>query len=162
MPENQTKSPQLVAFSEETRLKRILLAWLNSWPGRPADVPRIEYETLPPDGTGMCLTTAAGRGAYIIRKWVTGGYEAAFDFILAYRVQPGESADARLRADEILDAAAEWFCAGPYPEMGEKCSISRVECVSRAAVSGEDRENGVEDHILTMKLNYTRKGEINA
>lgn len=153
MSEQMTQTPlvKLAPLRDQNTLKRALLAHLNSWPEKP--VALIQYEALPPDGAGMALLST-GQGAYIVGRWITGGYEGAYDFLLAYRIQPGDSPDARLAADETLDTLADWLCAGPWPALGEKARITRIECLSRSVVTGEDRENGVEDHVVSMKLTY--------
>lgn len=152
----QRTPPKLAPLSDETRLKRVLLAWANRCPQKPEGM-LIQYESLPPDGTGIGIFSE--RGAYVEEGYIGGGYRGAYDFTLAYRIQPEGSTDARLAADEQLDSIAGWLCAGPYPDLGSKANITHVDCVTRAAVSGEDQENGVEDHITQLKITYERESE---
>ena len=80
----------------------------------PVDVIRFEY--LPADAESMSMSTI--QAAYIVKKYLLGGYEAEYQFKLIYRVKPGNSIDRRLKAEEGLNAIGGWG-NGQRPEVGE-------------------------------------------
>ena len=66
----QTK--KTVSAAEEDQVSRKLLAWLNTFPGKPVDL--IRFEFLPADTEAMALSTI--QAAYITKKYILGGYQA--------------------------------------------------------------------------------------
>ena len=54
------KPRELVIQSEEERISRSVLVWLNKFPEIPSDIDRINYETLVDDKS--CMATALTSG----------------------------------------------------------------------------------------------------
>jgi len=137
-----------VSAAEEYQVSRKLLVWLNTYPEKPVDL--IRFEFLPADTTAMAMSTI--QAAYILKKYILGGYKAEYQFKLIYRIKPGNSNDKRLKADELLDALGDWTI-GQRPDIGEGKTVVSVEPTTRSSLFAV-YENGDEDHQILMKLTY--------
>ena len=137
-----------VSAAEEYQVSRKLLVWLNTYPEKPVDL--IRFEFLPADTTAMAMSTI--QPAYILKKYILGGYKAEYQFKLIYRIKPGNSNDKRLKADELLDALGDWTI-GQRPDIGEGKTVVSVEPTTRSSLFAV-YENGDEDHQILMKLTY--------
>ena len=137
-----------VSAAEEYQVSRKLLVWLNTYPEKPVDL--IRFEFLPADTTAMAMSTI--QAAYIMQKYILGGYKAEYQFKLIYRIKPGNSNDKRLKADELLDALGDWTI-GQRPDIGEGKTVVSVEPTTRSSLFAV-YENGDEDHQILMKLTY--------
>lgn len=137
-----------VSAAEEYQVSRKLLVWLNTYQEKPVDL--IRFEFLPADTTAMAMSTI--QAAYILQKYIIGGYKAEYQFKLIYRIKPGNSNDKRLKADELLDALGDWTI-GQRPDIGEGKTVVSVEPTTRSSLFAV-YENGDEDHQILMKLTY--------
>lgn len=137
-----------VSAAEEYQVSRKLLVWLNTYQEKPVDL--IRFEFLPADTTAMAMSTI--QAAYILQKYILGGYKAEYQFKLIYRIKPGSSNDKRLKADELLDALGDWTI-GQRPDIGEGKTVVSVEPTTRSSLFAV-YENGDEDHQILMKLTY--------
>lgn len=140
----------LVAAEEEKRISRYMMAWINSYQGLPATISRVDFEQLPADRPGMALSTI--QAAYIRHRYIYGGYEAEYQFKVIYRIKPGTSNDARLKADEELNALGDWATRN-YPDLGDNIRVKRVEATARSSMFAA-YENGDEDHQILMRMIY--------
>lgn len=143
--------PLNMATAAETEsISRALFRWLNTWPDKPVV---INYESLPADGEGMALSTI--QGAYKLKEYVRGGYLGQYQFKVMYRVQPGNSNNNRLSADETLDALGEWATkARPYPDIGTGKRVAKIKINSLSSVFS-NYEDGSEDHQILMTMDYS-------
>lgn len=139
----------LVSSVEQDRISRHLLAWLNRFPGKP--VQSVNYEFLRDGEPGLALSTI--QAAYKIRNYILGGYQAQYQFKLIYRVQPETTNDARLKADEVLNAYGDWATSEQVPELGEGIRCLRIEANTRSSLFAR-YENGDEDHQILMNMIY--------
>lgn len=139
----------LVSAEEESQISRTMLVWLNTFPDKP--VTTINYEQLKSDVLGMALSTI--QGTYKTKRYILGGYEAEYQFKVIYRVQPLNSNDKRLEADELLDALGEWAATAELPDLGGNRRARKIEPTTRSALFAA-YENGDEDHQIFMKLTY--------
>nr|DAQ80524.1 MAG TPA: Minor capsid protein from bacteriophage [Caudoviricetes sp.] len=98
----------------------------------------------------MAMSTI--QAAYIVRKYITGGYVAEYQVKIIYRVKPGNSNDKRLKADEMLNAIGDW-ANGQKPDIGDDKRVISMEPTTRSSLFAM-YENGDEDHQILMKLNY--------
>lgn len=142
------KQRQLVAAAEEQKISRAMMAWVNTYPALPVGI--VNFEQLKADAASMALSTI--QGAYIRRRFILGGHEGEYQFKLIYRLKPGTSNDARLKADELLNAIGEWAEQNP-PEIGEGIRVRRVEATARSSLFAV-YENGEEDHQILMRMIY--------
>lgn len=133
-----------VTAKEEADISRKVLIWANQFPGKPVD---INFECLAPDGEGLAIS--ALQGAYIVRRYLYGGYRAEYDFKLIYRIK-GTGNDKRLQADELLNTFGDWASKNK-PNLN--VNVIRVEATTRAALFAV-YENGDEDHQILLKLTY--------
>jgi len=147
--ENNSQPLAFVEQSEEEQLSRSVLIWLNTFPGLPELVKKIGYEALEPDTA--CMALSAIQGAYITKRFILGGHQAVYPFKIIYRLKPGKSQDASLKADEFLDKLGVWAWRNK-PDLSP-LHVLRVEQTEKAAVFAK-YENGDEDHQILMKLTY--------
>lgn len=138
----------LVSSTEEQKISRAVMAWVNTYPGLPVGI--VNYEQLKADAVSMALATI--QGAYLLRRYILGGHKAEYQFKIIYRLKPGTSNDARLKADELLNAIGDWAVENP-PDLGEGIRVLSVEAPTRGAFFAM-YENGDEDHQILMKLTY--------
>lgn len=139
-----------VAGEEADQVSRKLLSWLNTFPGLPEDAPIIRYEYL---STVPDLAMSTIQAAYITRKYIMGGYQAEYQFKLIYRIKPGSSLDERLKADEVLNALADWAAKETRPDIGAGKRVISINPTTRSSLFAV-YENGEEDHQILMKMNY--------
>lgn len=144
------KPKNLVSTQEQENISRALLLWLNEFPEKP--VYAINFEYLPEDEPGMALSTV--QEAYRVKSYVRGGYQGQYQFKLIYRVQPGNSNNNRLEADEVLNAIGDWAAARrDFPDIGPNKYIQRIQTNTRAAMFAR-YEGGDEDHQILMTMDY--------
>lgn len=140
----------LVTAEEEQTISRAMMAWVNGWSGLPDTIIRVDFEQLAADKPSMALSTV--QGAYITRRYITGGHQGEYQFQLIYRIKPGNSNDKRLKADELLNAFEDWAVAN-LPDLGNNVRVIRLEPNTRSSMLAV-YENGDEDHQILMKLVY--------
>ena len=139
---------ELVASVEEQRISRAMMAWVNTYPNLPVGI--VNFEQLKADASSMALSTI--QAAYIVRRYIYGGHRGEYQFKIIYRIKPGVSNDARLKADELLDAIGDW-AAQNYPDLGEGVRVMRLEATTRSSMFAV-YENGDEDHQILMRMIY--------
>lgn len=141
---NRTLAPA----EEEQRISRSVMAWINTYTALPVAI--VNFEQLKADTVGMAVSTI--QAAYIVRQYITGGHEGEYQFKIIYRIKPGASNDARLKADELLNAIGEWAKNNP-PSLGSGVHCIKCVATTRSALFAV-YENGDEDHQILMKINY--------
>lgn len=146
------KPKKLVSAAEEDKISRAMLVWLNTWPDKPVNL--IRYEFLPADvGTNGEMALSTIQSAYIVRRYIYGGYRAEYQFKIIFRLKAGTSTDKRLKADELLNRLGDWVMEQPHPDIGEGRHIVRIEPTTRSSLFAL-YDNGEEDHQILMKMNY--------
>lgn len=140
---------RLVSAVEQDQISRMLLVWVNQFPDKP--VPTINYEFLKDGEPSMALSTI--QAAVKLRSYITGGYQAQYQFKVIYRVQPSTNND-RLKADELLDNLGDWVTGRKdLPDLGAGIKCTKVESTTRSSLFGR-YENGDEDHQILMNMIY--------
>ena len=148
--DNNKQKPVVLADGEENRkITRRVLECLNRYPHLPVN--QISYGMLLPNKQGLALATQ--QGAVITARYICGGHKAEYTFALVYRIQPGNSLDKRLKADELLDSLGDW-AATQRPEL-EGASPLGFRVMERACLA-EVYDGGDEDHQIIMKFTYER------
>ena len=142
------QSKKTIPAAEEDQISRKMLVWLNTFPQKPVDL--IRFEFLPADSAAMAMSTI--QAAYIVKKYILGGYQAEYQFKVIYRIKPGNSNDKRLKADELLNALGDWALT-QTPDIGTGRRVIRVEPTTRSSLFAM-YDNGDEDHQILMKLTY--------
>ena len=151
--DSRKKSKVLVSSRETNDISRSMLAWANTFPEKP--VTAVKYEFLDVDAaagdeTAMALSTI--QGAYITRQYITGGYQAEYQFKLIYRIKPGRSDSRRLQADELLNRFGDW-ARTQQPDLGAGVRALRVEPETQSSKFAQ-YSDGYEDYQILMKLTY--------
>lgn len=148
MNSNDKQKPLALATGEENRrVTRLVLECLNAYPQLP--VKQVNYGMLQADKPGIAL--AADQGAVIVKRYITGGHKAEYNFALVYRIKAGNNNDKRLKADEALDSLGDWACAQRPPMEGARAIGFAV--AQRAALDAA-YPNGDEDHQIILKFTY--------
>lgn len=140
----------VINLNEHLQISRTLLSWLNQYPEKP--VPVINYEYLPDDVPAMAMSTI--QGATVVSRYIVGGYKAQYQFKLIYRLQPGNSNNNRLKADEILDAMGVWAATREdKPVLGDGIRFLKIEVNTNSSLFAR-YENGDEDHQILLTMTY--------
>lgn len=146
---SEQKTYGLVTLTEQEQISRVLLAWINQFPDRPVTL--INYEYLKDGEPSMALSTI--QAAYKTRKYITGGYQAQYQFKVIYRLQPSTNND-RLKADELLNGLGDWATMREdLPALGDGIRCLKVEATTRSSLFAR-YENGDEDHQILMNMIY--------
>ena len=137
---NKTVTP------EAEQVARAVRAWLNTYEDKPMRMVDVEFlgET-----SGLALETI--QAAYKTRRYITGGYEAQYQFAILYQTVP-TTANERLEADEVLNNYAAWV-EETQPTLPESCVFLRVSRNTNAALVGRDA-TGAEVHQILFTLLY--------
>ena len=143
-----SENKQFAAVKEAARISRSILVWLNTFPNVP--VPLIKYEMLENKVVAMAL--AIESGAYITKRYITGGYRAEYPFRIIYRIVPGDSIDKRLEADELLNVMGSWAQASP-PNLGSGIRVISVRQTAPASIAARYTD-GDEDHEVSITITY--------
>ena len=125
-----------------------MMAWINTYPDLPVSI--VNFEQLKADVSSMALSTI--QAAYIVRRYIYGGYRGEYQFKIIYRIKPGASNDARLKADELLNAIGDWALDNE-PTLGENIRVMKLEATARSSLFAM-YENGDEDHQILMRMIY--------
>lgn len=151
---SEDRTIEFVSAFEEAGISRKLLAWLNKWLAGQADVPFaidfIDYEFMEDETPGMAMSLV--QSAYIVERFIDGTYTADYPFKIIYRTAPG-TPEARLGADELLDALAQW-AAGQTPDIGDGLEVQEIEQVTPSTLFAR-MAGGWEDHQIFMRMTYT-------
>lgn len=139
-----------VSGLEHVQVDRALLNWLNEYPSFPARVSRIEQEYL---STSTSMGLFAISSPYKTVEYISGAYEAQYQFALQYRIAATTS-NQRLDASEALSDIAAWAeKRTDLPDLGPgKQSIS-IERNSPAIMLGRSEDRN-EDYQILMVFNY--------
>lgn len=138
----------LVDAEEENFISRAMMVWINTFPDLPVSI--VNFEQLVADAFSMALSTI--QGAAITRRYILGGHQGEYQFKIVYRLKPGKSNDARLKADEALNAIGQW-AEHNYPVLGDGMRVVRIETTARSSIYAV-YENGDEDHQILLKMIY--------
>lgn len=143
-----------VSGPEQDQVGRALLSWLNEYPEFPEYVRRIEAEYLSnSDSMGLFATSSA----YKIEEYISGAYDAQYQFALQYRTTANNT-NKRLDAAEALSDIAAWAerrCENPLdrPDLGLGKRAINVERNSPAVMISR-YEDGKEDYQILMVMTY--------
>lgn len=142
-------SPKVVLpWQDAETAQRAVLNWLNTYPELPAP---ITFEGLPEDSPGMALLTI--QTAFKTRQYITGGYEAQYQFDLLYRIQPSDDQD-RLGAVELLNRMGGWVeQTRPLPEVASGVQAKRVTRTNGPALAAV-YEDGTTDYKISMTMTW--------
>ena len=144
------KGIRAVSGPEQDFVGRALLDWFNEYTQFPDRVSRIESEYLPAkNGMGLFATQAA----YKTREYISGAYEAQYQFSIQYRTAPSTS-NQRLSAAEALSDLASWAeQREQLPDLGPGKRAVSVERTSPAVMLAR-YEDGSEDYQILMVMDY--------
>ena len=123
------------------------MIWINQYPSLPVSI--VDFEQLRVD---TCMALSTIQATAIVQRYITGGHRGEYQFKIIYRVLPGISNDARLKADEVLNAIGDW-AVNNLPSLGENLRVIKVEPTTRSSLF-MIYENGSEDHQILMRMIY--------
>ena len=138
-----SKKINYVTAREQEGISRAVLSWLKK------HNPDIEFEYLPPERSGMSLTTI--QGAYKTAQYIDGSYEAQYQFGILYRSLPTDS-EERLDAESELNKLGEW-AEENWPDLGDGKNVTTVQRTSSASLLARYDDN-VEDYQILMTMEY--------
>lgn len=138
-----SKKISYVTAREQESISRAVLLWLKK------HSPTIEFEYLPPERSGLSLTTI--QGAYKTAQYIDGSYEAQYQFGILYRSLPTDS-EERLDAESELNKLGEW-AEENWPDLGDEKNVTTVQRTSSASLLAR-YEDKVEDYQILMTMEY--------
>lgn len=141
-----TNEPIRDIAPESEQVARAVRSWLQMCPNKPVRTVDMEYL-----GAETSLTLSTVQAAYIIKRYILGGYQAQYQFSILYQTIP-TTTNERLEADEALNNMAAWVEA-TKPELPEQCCFLRCTRNTDAALLGRN-ENGSEIHQILFTLLY--------
>lgn len=145
------KPRAIVASVERAEIDRNVLIWLNTCPLVPVETDAVKTESqLSVNQPGMAVSAITS--AYVNRYYITGGYQAEYDFTLIYRIKPGNSMDKSLQANEALNHIGDWTRENK-PYLGDRINVTNVTPTS-GAITYALYEDGDEDHHIEIKIVY--------
>ncbi len=118
---DEAQTSVLDSITVEDKIARKMLVWINTFENLPVTI--VNFEQLAADTVGMALSTI--QGAYKTKEFITGGYQAEYEFKIIYRIKPGTSNAKRLKADELLNAIGEWSI-NEIPDVGDGIEVLKV------------------------------------
>ena len=144
---DEKKTRVLVSASEQTEIARAVLIWLNTYEDKPK---KVDFEYLGKT-SGICVSVV--QAAFKTRQYITGGYEAQFQFQVVLRLI-ADDVEKRLKADEDLNKLGEWMEANVSSlNLPNGISNSRIRRDMAAAIMAR-YDNNAEDHSISMTLTY--------
>lgn len=152
MPLIADKPRAVVASAERAEIDRNVLIWLNTCPEIPVDAVKTESQ-LSVNQPGMAVSAITT--AYVNRYYITGGYQAEYNFTLIYRIKPGNSMDKSLQANETLNRIGDWTM-GNIPYLGDGINVQKATPIS-GAITYAIYEDGDEDHHIEIRIVYEVK-----
>lgn len=105
------------------------------------------------DNNGLTISTV--QAAYKTRQFITGGYQAQYQFALLHKSMPTTTTE-RLAADEVLNNYALWAVENVLnlsERLPESCRFKRLAQNTNAALLGRDAD-GSEVHQILFTLLY--------
>lgn len=139
-----------VSFQEHSYVGHALLEWLNEYPDFPRFISRIEYERLDSENSMSIFATMA---AYKTQDYISGAYNAQYQFSIIYRTATSDS-EERLDAAAILSDIAAWAeNRSDLPNLGEGKEALSVERTTSEVMSGRN-EDETEDYQILMVMSY--------
>ena len=138
---------------------------LNQFPGLNQD-DNVKFEELTGD-YGIAFSNNSGALVYDEKKDILGmiHQECQYPFFLIYRTR-SDRERSKLVAQQFLDVYGKWLCQEPtiyehsYPPLKyPKLTGSRkITNVSRDNIYSQDpQDNGVQDWVLPVTMEYTSK-----
>lgn len=139
---------------------------LNQFPGLYSDE-EVKFEELG-DESGLAFSANAGALIYSEKQDICGVYHQVcqYPFYLVYRTTSTKERQ-KMSIQEFLDTFGKWLCQEPcdidgltidrptYPGLGGGREIKRI---TRDNSYGLDpQENGVQDWVLPVSVQYTNK-----
>lgn len=147
------KPRAVVASAERAEIDRNVLIWLNTCQAVPKEIDVLTESQLSVNQSGMAVSAITS--AYVNRYYITGGYQAEYNFTLIYRIKPGNSMDKSLQANETLNRIGDWARENK-PYLGDSINVTNVTPTSPAIVYAQ-YEDGDEDHHIEIKIVYEVK-----
>lgn len=144
-------------------------ALLNQFPGLlPGEV--IKYEELG-DKEGIAFSNDAGALVYSEREDVVGGVRQTcqYPFFVIYRSASSAREQQKISIQEFLETLGKWLCGEPavineetyklrsYPKLAGSRQIKKI--TRDNSYGTEPRENGTQDWLLPVTVEYTNEFE---
>lgn len=143
---------------------------LNQYPGLYKGE-EIKYEELGEE-SGIAFSNNAGALVYAEKKDVIGviNQTCQYPFFVVYRAAGAARERQKMSIQQFLETLGKWICGEPveieglihtfrtYPPLTEGRKISRITRDNSYAT--EPYDNGVQDWILPVSVEYTNKYKI--
>lgn len=104
------------------------------------------------ESIGIFLTS----GAVVLKKYISGSFEAQVPFIICYKCTPTTNA-AVISKREVLDGLGQWMEEMEYPSLSDGRKIKSINRTTTTVLSGKT-EDGASVFQFGGTLKYFKKG----
>lgn len=138
---------------------------LNQFPGL-YEGEEVKYEELA-DDSGIAFSNDSGALVYTETEDIIGGVHQTcrYPFFIVYRAASSAKERQKMSIQEFLDAFGKWLCREPAVINGETYKLAgypklagtrQIKKITRDNSYGtEPKENGVQDWLLPVTVQYT-------
>lgn len=95
-------------------------------------------------------------GAVVLKKYVSGSFEAQFPFYICYKCAPSTN-EAVIKKRAVLDGLAKWLENITYPALSDGREIRTIERTNATVLDGKT-EDGAFIFRCSCTLKYYKKG----
>lgn len=145
---------QKLSVDEQESIAEALLRLVASFDGFPSTITQknIFLDDLK-DAESIGIYPISG--AVVLKKYVSGSFEAQFPFVLYYKCNPTNNA-AVIEKREVLNKLAKWLGTTEYPALSDGRTIKSIERTTPTTIAGKDA-GGNSIFQCGCKLKYFKK-----
>lgn len=126
---------QKLSVDEQGSIAQAVLQLVKSYPDFPKTITakKILMDDIKgSEDIGIFPTS----GAVVLKKYVSGSFEAQFPFVIDYKCAPTAN-DAFIKKRSILDNLAKWLENAEYPALSDGRRIQSIERTTTTASAGK-------------------------
>lgn len=150
MQEKQEK----LNIGEQEGIAEAVLRLVAAYPNYPSAITqkKISLDDLKDaESIGIFPTS----GAVILKRYISGAFEAQFPFNVCYKCRPTDNAAAVAKRN-VLEGLCKWLESTDYPELSDGRMIQSIQRTSTAVLAGKT-EDGSSVFQCSVNLKYFRK-----
>lgn len=148
-----------ISSNENVIIEQSLLAFLNTWPGKPMEIKLDELEKR--DSSMMFQPLS---GAKTSKRYINGSYNGEFPFAVYFRAVASDT-KTKLDARRLLNSLDEWMSEKNekkeyihLPVLSGGNTAIKIEMTSTPSIAA-CYDNGTDDYQAIFKLSYKHKEE---
>ena len=145
---------QQLSIDEQESIAEALLRLVASFDSYPSTITQNKIfldDLKDAESIGIYPTS----GAVVLKKYVSGSFEAQFPFTLYYKCNPTNNA-AVIEKREVLNELAKWLGTTEYPALSDGRIVKSIERTTTTTLAGKD-ESGNSIFQCGCTLKYFKK-----